>query len=285
MLLKFTRHLVKWVPDRAAIRIVRFLATRSQRPSILPPQQEAMAKASVLHYGPDNQNVAWVWGDGPLVIFVHGWNGRAAQLAPLASTIAELGFKCVAIDVTGHGSSPQRHTDWEHFIVDIAALTQSLHQEVYAYVGHSAGALTMMAARGLKNIGASRYVCICAPSHPFPPIEVIRKKLGPRNRVLELYKNYIAGQFNDTWERLSTGRSFTNTGSDLLLFYDESDRFVNHTEGDKIRSLCPGARLIKTSVYGHMKILMAPELTQAIGEFLNLELRPHSAEFVPFQLT
>jgi pimeloyl-ACP methyl ester carboxylesterase len=243
-----------------------------------------MAKASVLHYGPDNQNVAWSWGDGPLVIFVHGWNGRAAQLAPLASTIAERGFRCVAIDVTGHGSSPQQHTDWDHFIEDIAALTQSLHQDVHAYVGHSAGALTMMAARGLKNIGASRYVCICAPSHPFPPIEVIRKKLSPRNSVLELYKNHIAKQFNDTWERLHSGRSFANTGPDLLLVYDEADRFVAHTEGDKIRALCPGARLIKTSVYGHMKILMSPELTQATGAFLNSELHPDSTESIPFQL-
>jgi hypothetical protein len=53
-----------------------------------------------------------------------------------------------------------------------------------------------------------------------------------------------------------------------LLFYDETDRFVRHSEGDRIQALCPGARLVKTSAYSHQKILAAPELAQAVGEFL-----------------
>jgi len=98
---------------------------------------------------------------------------------PLAIEIAKSGFRCVAIEVTGHGSSPGNRTGWAHFIEDVAALTRSLDQEVHAYVAHSAGGLTTMAARSLKAIQAKLYVCICAPSYPFPPIDVIRKRLNP----------------------------------------------------------------------------------------------------------
>jgi pimeloyl-ACP methyl ester carboxylesterase len=266
MLIKLAKFAISVVPEGMANSIVRSLAAMTQRPPISSFEHGAMAQASRMSYG--ESNVAWVWGDGPLVIIVHGWSGRAAQMAPLALHIANLGFRSVAIDVTGHGDSPKRHTRWDYFFRDIAELSKSLHEEVHAYVGHSAGALSMMAARALKGIHARRYACICAPSFPFPPIDVIQKKLNPKKGVLESYKAYIAEQFKTTWEQLQAGCSYANAGSDTLLVYDETDRFVNHSEGDKIQRLCPGARLVKTRAYSHQRILAAPELAQAVGEFL-----------------
>lgn len=268
MLIKAARFALKVVPESAAISITRTLAAMTQRPPVSSLEQEAMAQATKLHYGDGNKNVAWAWGAGPLVIFVHGWGGRAAQMAPLARHVAQLGFRSVAIDVTGHGDSPKRHTRWGYFLKDIAALTRSLDEDVYAYVAHSAGALSMMAARNLEGIRAQRYVCICAPSHPFPPVNVVEKKLSPKKGVVERYKQYIAEQFETTWDKLQTGSSFANVGPEMLLFYDETDRFVPHKEGDKINALCPGSRLIKTDGYSHLKILAAPELAKAVGEFL-----------------
>ncbi len=268
MLIEAAKLVINVVPEAAANSIVRVLASVTQRPRVSPLEQEAMAQASKARYGEGNENVAWAWGDGPPVVFVHGWSGRAAQMAPLAFHVAHLGFRSVALDVTGHGDSPKRHARWDYFLRDIAALSQSLHEEIYAYVGHSAGALCMMAARALKGIHAQRYACVCAPSFPFPPINVIQKKLNPKEGVLEQYKKHIAEQFETTWEELRAGRAYAHAGSDTLLFYDETDRFVDHSEGDRIQGLCPGARLVKTSAYSHQKILAAPELARAVGEFL-----------------
>jgi pimeloyl-ACP methyl ester carboxylesterase len=275
MLIKVAKFVINVVPEAMANSITRFLAAMTQRPPITSFEQEAMARAGKMSYG--ENHVAWAWGAGPLVIFVHGWSGRAAQMAPLALHVANLGFRSVAIEVTGHGDSPKRHTRWDYFFRDIAALSQSLHEEVHAYVGHSAGALSMMAARTLKGIHARRYICICAPSFPYPPIDVIQKKLNPKEGVLEYYKKYIAEQFETTWEKLQAGCAYADAGTDTLLFYDETDRFVNHSEGDRIQALCPGSRLVKTSAYSHQKILAAPELAQAVGEFLKREISEWSA--------
>lgn len=271
MLIEAVRVVIHVAPEAMANFIIRSLAAMTQRPPVSSIEREAMAQAKKLSYGEDDRNVAWAWGDGPLVIFVHGWGGRAAQMAPLALHVANLGFRSVAIDVTGHGDSPKRHTRWDYFLRDIAALSQSLHEEVYAYVGHSAGALSMMAARALRGIHAQRYACICAPSFPFPPIKVIQKKLNPKERALESYKAYIAGQFETTWEQLQTGLSYANAGPDTLLVYDEADRYIDHSEGDRIQARCPAARLVKTSGYSHQKILAAPELAQTVGAFLQEE--------------
>jgi pimeloyl-ACP methyl ester carboxylesterase len=188
-------------------------------------------------------------------------------MAPVALRLSDLGFQSVAVDVTG-GESTKGHTRWDYFFNDIAALSRFLKEPVFAYVGHSAGGLTVMAARKLEGIAAERYVCICAPSYPFPPINVIQKKLSPKSGVIDRYKNFLAAQFKTTWEHLQTGSSYIGAGLDLLLLYDETDRFVDHCEGDKIKALCPGAQLVKTSAYTHTKVLTAPELVEAIATFL-----------------
>ncbi len=105
MLIKAAKFVINVVPEATANFITRSLAAMTQRPPISSSEQEAMAQARRMSYG--ESNVAWVWGNGPLVMFVHGWSGRAAQMAPLALHVANLGFRSVAIDVTGHGDSPK----------------------------------------------------------------------------------------------------------------------------------------------------------------------------------
>jgi pimeloyl-ACP methyl ester carboxylesterase len=268
MIIPTAKFLVHFLPESLAIHVMRALATRTQRPPVTLLQQQAMAHASKIHYGQNNMNVAWVWGEGPLVVLAHGWNGRAAQMAPLAESITKLGFQCVAIEVTGHGSSPGKQTKWACFIDDITALSRSLGREIHAYIGHSAGGLAMMAARRMTNIHAKLYVCICAPSHPFPPINIIRQKLNPSPALMDRYRQYIATQFGTDWDDLQSGYSYAGAGSDLLLFYDEGDRFVNHEEGDQIQGWCEGAQLVKSKSYGHTKVLAAPEMLHAVGTFL-----------------
>ena len=259
------RTALKLVPDSTGSAITRALAGRIPPLGVLPGQQEALDRAERISYG--GGGVAWSWGSGPVVVFVHGWGGRAAQMAPLAAHVAGLGLRAVALDVTAHGDATDRRGRWGYFLRDVAAVSQSLG-EVHAYVGHSAGALTMMAARGVKGIRAKRYVCICAPSHPFPPIRAIRKRLDPSPGVVKDYQDFIAEQFEVSWDELERGAAWAGVGEDLLLFYDAADRFVDHTEGDRIAALCPGSRLIKTKTHGHVRILASGELRDAVGVFL-----------------
>jgi pimeloyl-ACP methyl ester carboxylesterase len=276
MLYVVVRWLVKLLPAGAAAALIQTLSTRTQRPAITPAQALALSSARVLRYGSKGRQVAHVWGDGPLVVLVHGWHGRAAQMAPLAAALAASGFRCVAIDVTGHGASPGRRALWRLFIDDVTALTHALGQPVHAYVAHSAGGLAVMAARRTRGIQAARYVCICSPSHPFPPIRAIRQRLAPRESVIARVQTLIAAQFDTDWPRLQAGAAYAGIGPELLLFYDESDRMIHHTEGDHIHAWCPGSRLIKTRDYGHGKVLNSPELHANVVDFL-LDRRDRAA--------
>ncbi|WP_169788081.1 alpha/beta fold hydrolase [Caldimonas brevitalea] len=271
--MKLMRMLVRSLPQRLSFKLVAALATRTQRPPLTPAQAEALALATRIRVGPERRHVAWQWGEtGPLVVLVHGWNGRSGQMAPLAAHLAACGFRCIALEVTGHGDAPGRRTRWRCFIDEPAELVAALQGEpVHAVVGHSAGGLAAMASRSLKGLRARRWVCICSPSHPFPPIDVVRKKLDPPAAVVDLYREHIAQQFTTTWADLAAGRAFAGAGPELLLLYDEADRVVDPLEGDRIARWCPGAQLVKTTGHGHTKVLAAPELKEKIAAFLLAE--------------
>jgi pimeloyl-ACP methyl ester carboxylesterase len=262
------RTAIRLLPEAMGLYVAREIMNRQPRSAVSPDEHAAMQRARPLRYGARGRNVAWSWGEGPLVILVHGWGGRASQLSQLALHIAAQGFHAVAIDVTGHGESAGKRTRWGYFMRDIAALAQSLGEEVHAYVGHSSGGLSVMAARRLTGIHAARYVCVCSPSHPFKSVEFLRRRLEPSESTVARYRAYLARQFDTTWDELEAGWAFAGAGADTLLCYDETDRYIPHTEGDKILGLCHGARLVKTSGNGHNRILLTPGLAQSVGGFL-----------------
>ncbi len=258
---------IRMLPEELGFRYVRRLSSRPARPLMTPIETEAVANATRLVDIGWNGNAAWSWGSGPTVLLVHGWGGRASQMAPLAHFLSQHGVRAVTFDVAGHGESLESEARWEFFIRDIGRMSRILG-EVYAYVGHSAGGLSMMAARRIHDFNAAKFVCICAPSHPYPPIRGIAQRLDPGPAILDRYKEFLGEQFRSTWSGLEAGKAYASAGDNLLLCYDQKDRFVQHSDGDKIHALCPGSTLLKSRDHSHTRILTATEIMASIERFI-----------------
>jgi hypothetical protein len=268
MIQTLARLAVRLLPTRAATRLTISLSNRVKRASIRPTEHAALACGAKLVYGPGNRMVAWSWGSGPPVVLIHGWGGRAAQMAPLALAVANAGYRAVAIDVEGHGDSPGRVTAWSCFGRNAAALADELGAPVYAYVGHSASGLAMMAARRAGTIQAERYVCIATPSYPFPPTRAVESQLRPPPKVMEEFRRYLASELQSNWNDLEEGDAFRACNGKLLLIYDMDDRYVRHEEADRIAAISEGTMVLKTRGYSHTKVLSAAETLRALPEFL-----------------
>lgn len=267
MILNIVRSTLPLMPTAPAFALTRLLASIPPRPPLKERDRDALAQARPLQFGRGKR--AWSWGSGPLVVFVHGWGGRGVQLAPLARHVAAQGFEAVVFDVTAHGASSGWRAGFADFVADLGALVQRLDKPVHAYVGHSAGGLAMMAARALKGFRAPHYICLCAPRGPYVPIDMIRRLLGVPEPVLQRCRRYYAGQFAASWEELDRGRVFAEAPQGrLLLVYDEDDDQVQHTDGDRIRSLWPAAQLLKTRGLGHHKVLWDRGVMQEVAGFL-----------------
>lgn len=257
---------IRFVPAPVGFAITRKLAAHPRRAAVSQPEATALQAARPGRIGSGGRIPSWTWGEGPAIALVHGWGGRAAQVAPLGLRLGLAGFRAIAFDVAGHGDSLVREARWEWFIRDIAEVAKHAGP-LRAFVGHSAGALAMMASRHLRGVVAERYVCVSAPHHPYPPLEAIRRRLNPGDVVLERYRRYLAKQFECDWGALEAGLAWKGAGVDLLLCYDESDRCIDSADGERVHALCPHSTLLTTRAFGHTRILASDAVANAVRDF------------------
>lgn len=270
MIIKIARTLLPLFPEKTAFAIARTLAGMPSSPPLKDDDRAVLEKARRFEFGGDVKRVGWIWGEGPLVGFVHGWGGRAGQLVKMADRVASSGYRVVIFDVRAHGESEGRKISFRNIIEDVSLLDDTLDGEVYAWVCHSAGGLCTLAARLLKGLHAPRYACISAPMASYIPVNEINKLLRPRKGVVERCKHYFSSDFEMSWDELHNGSAFVKTGeSDLLLIYDRDDPRVDHNDAERIQAVWPDAQVIKTDGFGHVKGLWDPDIADKIVKFLD----------------
>jgi len=85
-----------------------------------------------------------VTGEGPAVLLIHGFTGRASDWRPFIPAITTAGYRALVVDLLGHGrssepSDPARHAV-ERQAEDLATILRGLDVAPAVVVGYSLGA-------------------------------------------------------------------------------------------------------------------------------------------------
>jgi len=119
-------------------------------------------------------------GSGPVVLFLHGFHQFWWMWRHHLPSVAEAGYRAVAVDLRGFGASdkpPRGHDTWTAS-ADIAALIRSLGEEGAVIVGHGLGGWTAWATAYLHP-----QVCRALVTVSMPHLRVLRAVLrDPRRR-------------------------------------------------------------------------------------------------------
>jgi non-heme chloroperoxidase len=96
------------------------------------------------------------WGQGPVVMFSHGWPLNADAWEDQLFTLASAGYRVVAHDRRGHGRSSQtwNGNDMDTYADDMATVVRALDLHEVTHVGHSTGGGEV--ARYIGRHGTSR---------------------------------------------------------------------------------------------------------------------------------
>lgn len=81
------------------------------------------------------------WGNGPAVVFSHGWPLSADSWEAQMLFLASSGFRCIAHDRRGHGRSTQtwHGNEMDTYADDLATLIETLDLKNAVLIGFSAG--------------------------------------------------------------------------------------------------------------------------------------------------
>ena len=96
------------------------------------------------------------WGEGDrLAVLIHGLSSQATSWAGVAATLADRGYRVLAPDLRGHGSSPRGHYSIQEWVGD---LLESVPLTPEIAIGHSLGAVVLVEAVPVLRPARAVYV-------------------------------------------------------------------------------------------------------------------------------
>jgi pimeloyl-ACP methyl ester carboxylesterase len=195
----------------------------------------------------------WSWGDGPVVLFVHGWGGWAAQYDAFVAPLVAAGYRVVAFDGPAHGASGGERTDFFDFGEAARRVAETVGP-LYAVVAHSFGA--PVTTWVLKNgLDAKRVVLVA------PPVDVSRfarfagRYMGFPGKVSDRMQRRLEARFGIPWAELSTDAVVAELDIPLLVFHDVEDRQVRWQSGEAVAAAAKRGTYVRTEGLGHTRIL------------------------------
>ncbi|CAH1664838.1 Alpha/beta fold hydrolase [Hyphomicrobiales bacterium] len=211
-------------------------------------------------------------GPARTILLVHGWTGEAASMTGFVEPLLANGFRVVAFDLPGHGSSTGRELNIPLGVASLAAVAR-VFGPLHAIVTHSFGGAIALAAlagsvRGQPPVCTERLVLIAAPSSI---TEITRQfgatiGLGRRGQAaLERRIHAVAGNPVEVFE----GRlQLEAIGLPTLVIHDRQDRELGFRHAKALAEAGPFVRLEVTDGLGHRRILKARPVAESVARFV-----------------
>jgi pimeloyl-ACP methyl ester carboxylesterase len=271
-------RLLEQVAPPLAVRLAIWMFCKPKRRTSRPEEVSILRTAGRRTLKIARQKlVVHSWGEGPLIIFHHGWSGSGAQMAPLADRIASAGYRVAVVDARGHGQSPGLQATLPWMGSDLHEIGRQLGP-VHALIGHSMGA--MICARAMQlGLECERVIMIAAPAEIMPYLRFFQKVFGISEATVDgmlsvLHSRFKLSPADATAERLAAGRT-----EPLLILHDHEDPDVPLRHPQAWARTWPGCRLEMTKGLGHRRILRDERVAAAVSAFL--KARPRAAGDVP----
>jgi non-heme chloroperoxidase len=135
------------------------------------------------------------WGNGPAVVFSHGWPLSADAFEDQMLFLADRGYRCIAHDRRGHGrsSQPWQGNEMNTYADDLATLVEELGIKNAIHVGHSTGGGEV--ARYIGRHGTKR-VAMAVLIGAVPPL-MLKTAANPGGLPIEAFDQIRAGVLAD----------------------------------------------------------------------------------------
>ncbi len=246
---------------RAALR--RFVTPR--RVPLRPREEEMLASGSPLVFG--NGLHGSVWGSGPTVLLLHGWEGRGTSLMAFIRPLEAAGFRVVALDGPAHGASPGDTTDPIDFALHLTEVGRELGP-LSGIVAHSMGAAaTALAIR--HDLRVDRVVLLAGPSSLPGVLQRYAQSVGLPDPVAERFYSLMALRVNAPPKEMQIAEVCRDFSVPALVFHDPEDAEVPFADALELAETWPGAELHVMHGSGHRRILFDPQVVEEAVAFLS----------------
>jgi pimeloyl-ACP methyl ester carboxylesterase len=257
----------------------------------------------------DVQIATYARGEGTPIVMINGLGAAAQDWGPLADRLSERA-RVIMFDNRGAGRSiaPAQPFSLERMAQDTVAVFEAYGLSSAKLIGHSMGGMIAQLVAVARPDLIERLVLIATHSGPqsaVPSTPEARAAMFPQEKlpreelVRRQFMVYVAPHFlehrRDEFERMLATRlanliplemwqlqlqavlgseraeAIRSIRAPTLILHGRADTLIPFANGEKLRDLIPGARLVALDDCGHIVNWEKPaEAAAAVGEFLGL---------------
>jgi pimeloyl-ACP methyl ester carboxylesterase len=255
---------LSFVSPRVAGRIGLRLFCTPRRHHVPEWEREITAAGKRLRVGP--HLVAYTFGTGPVVLLVHGWEGRSLQMGRFIEPFVQAGFRVIAIDLPAHGASPGTRTDLIECTEALRKVGRDLGP-VAAVVTHSfGGAITTLALE--RGFDARSVVLIAAPSSIDDVVRRFGELMGLGGAAMRAFRVGIERQTGVKLVDVEIFERVAGLQVPALIVHDRGDAEVPFHDAERLVARWPNATLLATEGLGHRRILKDDEVIGRAVDFV-----------------
>src|SRR6056297_1602941 len=253
----------RWVPDMAA-SIAERLATTPRRKHLLNSTRVRRSGIPItFRFG----RAGLRWGDsGPIVLAIHGWEGRPQQFSAIGEALAERGLRLVALTGPGHAPGDRERAHPGAFVDALFEAASELGN-VQALIGHSmgGGAALLAASRGLS---VQRIVTVASPAGYRGVLHRIADGLGLNHRGRAGFLARMEARTGFRLDETEPLRLMPDVDVPVLIAHDLDDSVIPHHESRELARHASRAQTLDTQGLGHGRILSDEATVHRVVEFL-----------------
>ncbi len=269
-----------WILAKPVVKyIVRALFFKPQKYKLSPQEKQMLKAAEKFEFkSGDDMLTGYKWGQGPTIVFVHGWAGRGIQFHSHFQSFIDTGYSIITFDQAGHGNSVGRDSNYFKFSNAVYDLMHQYKEiDVSAIVAHSLGASAVInylwrrKKSKNKDSKATKEIKLAFIAPALSLIETLNNAFityGVPLRILNSLLCDIEKKTGHIFQEENPKDLIQTIGSDILILHDTKDRAVSYEESWKASLLQNNIRLISTQGLGHIRILRDEEMVKEIHAYI-----------------
>ena len=251
-------------PEKAG-RLVNRMAFRPSRLPMPSRYEYLLDKAdsyTQLQHGARTIPV-YSWGQGPVILGVHGWAGAGIQFGAWVNPLVEAGYRVVLFDAPAHGRAQGESTNLFEMAEVVARVAASVGR-VHGVLAHSIGCIA--AARAIADGLKPDYLVMLAPPVSLTAVmDNLGRQLGLSQDVLAVHLQLMEERFGKSvWEQLdleALSRTLTQRG---LMVIDDDDTSISPDESERVFNNWENANVLRTRGLGHHRLLWSPMVVDTV---------------------
>jgi pimeloyl-ACP methyl ester carboxylesterase len=262
----------QWIYPKA---VADFVRKKFFRPVTKPltKQQEAWINKAVSYKIKSRDKIisAWKIGEGPAILFVHGWNGRGVQFQRFFQPSLDAGYSVIFFDAPAHGISEGDMTNYLEITELLEQIfIQDLGKNIVGVIAHSLGtsAIINHMSRYHSEIPL---VLVAAALHLMELLFANFQMHGvPKKTYLKLVRE-VEEQFQIPLETQNPIDLIYKIDNDILVIHDKNDQTTPIAPAIQVADDLGNVELIMTEGYGHSLLLKKEDVIERALSFVKIK--------------